>query len=304
MLRWKETGSSAPPGLQQLLRKAPPTPPMTESEKARITARVMQYSAVPTAAAPLIAAPKIAGIIIGLGGVAALLANALPSTSNTGRCDPPPASASHSSAPTMPPQLEESGPKSIETASNQTTGSPKRDEVQEPKPAENVAGVIDTAPLHQANHSERVPIASVKAANPNSRPLSAEKQALQDKPMAAVEPTIASSATSATTASSAASPTDPENQLKLESRLIREAEKALETSPGDALVRLDEHAESFPQGVLADEREFLAVSALVKLGRHAEARKRARALLRQNNSSYKEWVQQLLTTIPNDDSNR
>ena len=44
---------------------------------------------------------------------------------------------------------------------------------------------------------------------------------------------------------------------------------------------LERHAALFPMGQLSMEREFLAVQALRRLGRLAEARARASALLRQ-----------------------
>ena len=46
-----------------------------------------------------------------------------------------------------------------------------------------------------------------------------------------------------------------------------------------ALALTDEHARRFPGGALAQEREFIAVSALLSLGRTPEARSRAARLL-------------------------
>jgi hypothetical protein len=64
--------------------------------------------------------------------------------------------------------------------------------------------------------------------------------------------------------------------LSAESVLISRARAATEASPGEALAALEEHARRFPRGVLAPERDYLAIKALHRLGRTAEARSRAR----------------------------
>jgi hypothetical protein len=47
--------------------------------------------------------------------------------------------------------------------------------------------------------------------------------------------------------------------------------------PARALQRANEHAARFPRGVLVQEREVLAIQALRKLGRSAEADRRAQS---------------------------
>jgi hypothetical protein len=70
---------------------------------------------------------------------------------------------------------------------------------------------------------------------------------------------------------------DPEAELAL----IREAQDALRTSPARALALTDEHRRRFGDGALAQEREVVAIDALVRLGRRAEARARAAELHRR-----------------------
>lgn len=70
---------------------------------------------------------------------------------------------------------------------------------------------------------------------------------------------------------------DPEAELAL----IQSAQGALGTSPATALARTDEHRRRFGDGVLAQEREVVAIDALVRLGREAEARERAEAFHRR-----------------------
>jgi hypothetical protein len=62
-----------------------------------------------------------------------------------------------------------------------------------------------------------------------------------------------------------------------EAELLEQARAALKTEPARALQRANEHAARFPRGVLVQEREVLAIQALRKLGRSAEAERRAAA---------------------------
>jgi hypothetical protein len=61
--------------------------------------------------------------------------------------------------------------------------------------------------------------------------------------------------------------------------LIRRARFALPTDPAGALGILEEHARTFSNGELAQEREVMAVEALAHLDRKAEAKRRAQALV-------------------------
>jgi hypothetical protein len=56
------------------------------------------------------------------------------------------------------------------------------------------------------------------------------------------------------------------------------------SDPSRALAMLEAYDREFPRGRLRDEREFLGVLALQRLGRHDEARARAEALLRRSPS--------------------
>lgn len=70
-----------------------------------------------------------------------------------------------------------------------------------------------------------------------------------------------------------------EVEAETEVHLLQRAQSALGTSAGSALALTDEHAQRFPGGAFAQERELIAVSALVSLGRTADARARAARLL-------------------------
>lgn len=64
-----------------------------------------------------------------------------------------------------------------------------------------------------------------------------------------------------------------------ESALLQLAHDAIPTNPRRALALTGEHARRFPTGVLAQEREVIAVEALVRIGRRDEARARAATFL-------------------------
>lgn len=57
------------------------------------------------------------------------------------------------------------------------------------------------------------------------------------------------------------------------------AQDALDASPQRALGLLDQHAQLYPSGSFALEREALAIDALRKLGRTSAAQARARAFI-------------------------
>jgi hypothetical protein len=62
-----------------------------------------------------------------------------------------------------------------------------------------------------------------------------------------------------------------------EAELLEQARAAMKGDPARALQRANEHAARFPGGVLVQEREVIAIQALRKLGRSAEAERRAQA---------------------------
>jgi hypothetical protein len=74
-----------------------------------------------------------------------------------------------------------------------------------------------------------------------------------------------------TSTSSSAPARSPDSEMAMLGR----AQHALATSPAEALARCEEHAAAYPSGALAEEREVLAVDALLRLGRRADASARA-----------------------------
>ncbi|MDP9151149.1 MAG: hypothetical protein M3O36_14565 [Myxococcota bacterium] len=87
--------------------------------------------------------------------------------------------------------------------------------------------------------------------------------------------------------------------LEQEAALLETARAALGRNPTDALSTLDRYASRFPAGVLSIEGELLAVDALQRIGRVAEARERGRALLaRARGSIYEPRIQAMLAILP------
>jgi hypothetical protein len=84
-----------------------------------------------------------------------------------------------------------------------------------------------------------------------------------------------------------AHPLDPSAAAEAEHVLLVEARRTLPADPARALALADQHAARFAAGMLAPEREMIAVDALEALGRDDAARRRATALAaRWPGSSY------------------
>ena len=96
-------------------------------------------------------------------------------------------------------------------------------------------------------------------------------------------------------AGQAPSPVTADASAPSELALLRDARFALRQSPARALELAEQHARSYPQGKLTQERELLAISALVALGRRTAALSRgARFEQAFPSSAYREQVAELL----------
>jgi hypothetical protein len=88
---------------------------------------------------------------------------------------------------------------------------------------------------------------------------------------------FASTAQSATPANDSASPRTTEVPPELQ--LLAAAQRALRDSPSNALALANLHARQYPSGLFVQEREEIAVEALLKLGDLEAGRARGRAFL-------------------------
>ncbi|WP_438000781.1 hypothetical protein WMF26_14155 [Sorangium sp. So ce185] len=89
------------------------------------------------------------------------------------------------------------------------------------------------------------------------------------------------------------------DDLVRESNLVDKSRAALAQDPAAALAALARHEADFPKGRLAEEREFIAIRALMRLGRADEARARAAAFVaRYPSSSFAEPVRRIVSATP------
>jgi hypothetical protein len=104
----------------------------------------------------------------------------------------------------------------------------------------------------------------------------ASRPARSSPAIAAREPEVAAAPAASEPAVSQAPSQAPSQAAALqEHRLLRAARDALATDPRRALDLTREHQRLFPKGMLAQEREVIAVEALARLGEGAAARTRA-----------------------------
>jgi len=93
------------------------------------------------------------------------------------------------------------------------------------------------------------------------------------------KPRPSATAPRATSRSLAAPTAKPKREAEVV--LIRRARAALPTDATAALAILEEHARTFPDGELTQEREVMTVEALARLEHASEAKRRAQALIRR-----------------------
>jgi hypothetical protein len=146
--------------------------------------------------------------------------------------------------------------------------------------------------------------AAVAAADVSPAALPELRPSAPDVPPASALPTArpAAPAASARAAASASSPSPnaaTASDAKVEMDLLRKAQTELTTDPKGALATCDEHARRFPRGALAQERDVLAIDALVQLGRKTEAASRAAQFVaRYPGSAYRARIEAIAAGAP------
>lgn len=91
----------------------------------------------------------------------------------------------------------------------------------------------------------------------------------------------------------------PNSDPAAELSILTRARRLLASAPEQSLALTEEHRSHYPKGVFAEERELLAVEALVKLARPADAQTRGRVFLRTHpGSAHGERVRVLLEPSP------
>jgi len=84
---------------------------------------------------------------------------------------------------------------------------------------------------------------------------------------------------------------NPEDEL----RILKRAQDALHSQPIRALRFTEEHFQSYPSGLFSQEREMIAIEALIQLGRYAEGVERGKRFLKMYpRSTHAQRVQSIL----------
>ncbi len=87
--------------------------------------------------------------------------------------------------------------------------------------------------------------------------------------------------------------------IETEAALLQRARQALASDPSRSLALVEQHRRLYPRGMLSQERELLAVKALVALGRADSARSRADAFVTAYPSSaYRDRVESVARPAP------
>jgi hypothetical protein len=116
------------------------------------------------------------------------------------------------------------------------------------------------------------------------------------EPVASTEPTSTAPIATATEKPVVVAPKASQDPIVAEHDLLARARRALDTDPARTLSLASEHGRRFPDGMLSSEREFLRISALVKLGRTAEARAARDAFVRAwPDSAYRSEIDHLVS---------
>lgn len=124
----------------------------------------------------------------------------------------------------------------------------------------------------------------VTLAPPSAAPVERAPSAVADLPSAPAPARAAPARAAATTPSA-----------EREIALVARAQDALHGDPARALALSDEHASTYPAGAFGQEREAVAIEALVALGRRAEAERRLSAFVaRHPTSSHRVHLESLL----------
>jgi hypothetical protein len=198
---------------------------------------------------------------------------------------PEPAAEAPAVAPAAPPDAPVGQPSVAElpqpepavqdlaptTAAAQTHATPPMGEARAPGPGMRAPAQRRPSPRTSARRPRVGPAAMPARTAADAL---ADSAGVQDTGEQEAAASASAEAPPAPVAPEAPAPEPPAAPLKREVDLLFAARRELRTQPNAALRLLDEHAELFPGGMLAPEREILAIDALRKLGRDAEAEQR------------------------------
>jgi len=150
-----------------------------------------------------------------------------------------------------------------------------------------IAGGVLALRAHSASHSSQSAPASVSPSAPvvslSSPDTQAEASSTPTPAPAAIAPVVSSSpARASAPLTKKSSPDAAKSSVSAaegpsEARLLEQARRVLQSDPASALALTNQDATLFPHGALVQEREVIAIEALRRLNRTAEADRRAAA---------------------------
>lgn len=273
--RWLDDEANAPPGVRELLAQAHRTAPIDRRALSISALLIAKIAATPTAAAALPLVAKLAASLAMVTVASAVAVQiAMPTRSDTasaGARKPQTATHTHARArrDRVDPEVIAAAPELAQVAVLNADA---------PQTAETAPSI-----------AESVPVAAVKL-----RAASATRSATRHATVNAAPPPVVAAPLPLPEASETVAPV-PADPLALEVQWLDAARGLLDHDPASALAQAQAHAMRFPNGALAAERELIAIDALHRLGRQAEAQSRAKAvLLRFPGSLYRERLRSLL----------
>jgi hypothetical protein len=239
--RWRDSNDT-PHEIRRLLDCASPTTVLPDAVRARSLARVIKTAAAPSSRWIVTIGRRPLTLVAVLLLSGAALAHQIGNRREFG--NPSLAGA----APTL----------TAPTTSGAAGGSRPGPQPPPPQPV----------PTH-APPDERVPPATPAARTLPAAPIRAEARA----------PSSSQGNPSTPAATLATSTAPASDSLAEEAALLEDARRALVANPADALAKAELYSARFPRGVLADEGAFVAIRALLALGRREEAKGRGEELV-------------------------
>lgn len=163
-----------------------------------------------------------------------------------------------------------------------------------PKPAQVAPATMASGTLSAAPTTSNEPMGLADHNKPTQPDKQPRPQASDSpKPAPTSEPT---SPAPLETSTASATEVPTQEPAETEAALLDRAQRQIQSNGNGALALCEEHRSKFPKGVLGQEREVIAISALVALGRLPEARARAKMMIAGNpNSAY---VRRLSVIVP------
>ncbi len=146
-----------------------------------------------------------------------------------------------------------------------------------PSTGPHVTFVRHEAPTVPERALVETAVVAAKAPAPRTRNELPAPPPLAAAPLPAQSPVNESPASAELAAAPEEAAPTPATPREPEVDFLRRAQAALASSPSEALKMADDHPSAYPRGVLAQEREVIAIDALTRLGRRREADLRAAA---------------------------